>query len=217
MGGEVFVGVRDREKNFHFMLRWTNSMPYWMLDPEFWLNSEKLEEFCAEAKPTNDWPQSKLVDAVSSSEYGVILFDFPNKQVLSRQGYCSPGDKSFVVGLSSDGDGDVALSISKLQRLGWIKDIQAFGEREYAVLEGVALKEFLAACEKVGKEFETNPDSDSSLFPLEGMFRILYQPEGWTIDHRNDPARFVWSDVTAWLTKNEWNVKVETSEPEAAD
>ena len=65
-------------------------MPLWLADPAFFTDAGKLQEFIDEARPRVKWPQSVKVRTITPSEYGVILIDFPNKKLFSRQGYCGP-------------------------------------------------------------------------------------------------------------------------------
>ena len=109
MGGEIFVGVRYRDKDGAIkeqcQLRWTNEMPYIFMTPSFLEQGEAFEKFLNEARPRGEWPRPKLVKHIDGSEYGVILIDFVQRKVFSRNNYCKPGSQytaRFYQGVEED-------------------------------------------------------------------------------------------------------------------
>jgi hypothetical protein len=219
MGGEVFVGVRDRDKKEYLMLRHTNEMPSWLINPNFYMSGASneqefksrisgaysLQTFLARAKPKNQWPKAKLIKTITSSEYGVILIDFPNRQIFSRQGYCHVG--GFNLSLFSSGFVDDAVSVVTSYELGWVKSVHVLeygggkaGKRVFGKDEVDQLMKMCRGDVATQQELE-------NYFRDKGLITIDYCPENWTIDDKNDRAGDCWPTVKAWLKANEWKSK----------
>lgn len=184
MGGEVFVGVRRSNGKEHLSLRWTNAMPYYFLEPEFFNEGEVLEEFIARATPKNEWPKAKTVKSIQPSEYGVILIDFQTKEVLSRQDYCCPDEY-----LLMPTDMDVVEAHKKivaLYELGLVNRISmgVLGNREMPKSQ---LRGFL----------------EGTKLSAEG-YRIHVKPGELRVHHASVRARDCWKLIRAWVQEAGW-------------
>ncbi len=210
MGGEVFVGVRDLNHKEHLALCWTNPMPYWLADVDFYSSPEVLQKFLGMAKSGNTWPDDKPTDRVEPSEYGVILIDFPNRRVFSRQDYTQVGHL-LVHGRHINGD-DASL-VTKLSTRGWITRVWDVGDDAYfedpsKKLDPVIVQAFLQSCALQSEAIARRvPIAD--LQRDFGLVGVDFQIEGWTLDHKSDRADTVWPEVVAWLKGNEWVSPVE--------
>ena len=98
------------------MHRWTNDFPWRFMQPSFLDQGEELRKFIAEAKPENQWPHSILLPRLQNSEYGVVLIDFPSRELLSQQGYCTPGSMIYSPGISSADKEECSAIIELIKR-----------------------------------------------------------------------------------------------------
>jgi hypothetical protein len=196
MGGEVCVGVRDRKGVEHIALRWTNEMPRVLMDSDFYLKPKTLQKFLDEAKPGQKWPEAKKVKTVSTSEYGVILIDFPNKRIFSRQGYTEVGK---LIVWTSQNMGEECSAVTNLSKLGWVQSILREDERMNAhELNTKERAKFLAACKAYPKYRDFGPYR---------MILTNFSPPGWEIDHKSQSARDCWPLIVEWLASNKWKSK----------
>lgn len=202
----MFVGVRLNDGSEHLSLRWTNEMPGWLSDPAFYAGPG-ADVFIARASPKNKWPNAKAVKAVEKSEYGVILVDFVKKHILSRQGYCRIGCLSVLASPNCFSDGDEAINVTMMNKLGWITSIERPMHTEGEPAFDQA--KFLAECAKMAKQGRTGAmKAFSECF---GLLSVTYRPAGWTIDH--DPSgpghsKKAWADIKQYLTANDWKSPV---------
>ena len=197
MGGEVCVAVKDPSGREHVSLRWTNPMPLWLADPAFYMEPAKLQEFIDEARPRVKWPKSVKVRTITPSDYGVILIDFPNKRILSRQGYCGTGWLS-VWGANGGGDEGPGLAV-KLSDMGWIDEVVTVGRARHT-MGPEELVAFITKC-RSGEPFDT-------------CARVHFQVPGWINDHNINRAHDCWPEVTDWLKANGWTAAARNYPPE---
>lgn len=175
MGGEVFVGIKRSDCSEQCSLRWTNIMPSFLSDHTFWNEGTSFRDFIEKAKSDNEWPQSKLTLEIEPSEYGVILIDFVNKIIFSRQNYSAPGHLCLHLDDSEDLD-----EIKLLQKHGMLSRI----------LDGMDRYEI---------DYADAITRDKSFVTVE------YTIPGWEINHISDRASDCWSDVLEWLKQHDWN------------
>jgi len=126
MGGAVFVGIRRRNGTEHLYERWTNNMPWYFADAEFIEDGPGVDEFVRYADELNESGESlytKKHQAVTYSEYGVILIDHQTKKIMSCQGYAKPGQMSvwWHSGRCSTSPAEDADIITKLNKAGRLK------------------------------------------------------------------------------------------------
>lgn len=91
MGGSIGFGVRFEhlKKGMRevFMDRWTNDL-FWRIASHNFVNAGfELAKLIREAKPTNSWPKSQLLDTIVPGEYGIVLVDFPSREVFDSNDY----------------------------------------------------------------------------------------------------------------------------------
>lgn len=186
MGGEVFVGVRLEKLNGkgwseYLSLRWTNPMPWYMANLDFYNKGKVLFDFLGDAKPDNDWPESKSTKVIEPSEYGVILFDFKDKIVFSRQRYSGPG--SYNCYQPNEHDEKVLTPLIKNGLITKATDID-------------------------WKQFDV-PKSFVELVRA-NCFTVDYKIPDWTFDHKSEVGREVWPEVLDWLKTHQWKSKVQS-------
>jgi hypothetical protein len=99
-------------------LQWTNHLPSWFADLNFIkgnFKSDLMKSIWNRTNPRGKWPKARLVKTISLSEYGVVLVDFKNGVLFSRQNYCSPG----ILGANHYGswESELILSLAAEKRL----------------------------------------------------------------------------------------------------
>lgn len=193
MGGEVFVGARWKDaKGVHEQcsLRWTNIMPRFMANPSFYKKGEAFEDFINRAKPANQWPQSRLTHEIAPSEYGVILFDFINKTVFSRQRYSGPGSICFH--LSDDEDREQFLKMNAGKMITKVRG--GLNPRSIRKLSVV-----VNACQKQGRG-------------VQRPFAIVeYKIKNWTFDHKSEVGYDCWDEVRTFVKAAGWQSRIWTT------
>ena len=182
MGGELMVGIRDREGKEWLSLRWTNSMHAILANPKFYLDQDYLQEILNMAQPGHTWPKAVPTLRVEPSEYGVILVDFLTKRILSRQDYCTFG-KWYIF------NSDQAKDVRAIHDAGWITGIFLW-DGDGVALSGADLERFWS---------DISPYQDTTRYYL-----VTFCPAGWTLDGTIERALFVWDTVQRWLADNEW-------------
>lgn len=203
MGGEVFVGVRRSNGQEQCSLRWTNSMPQWLADPDFLSGGRELTKFLKLAKSTNKWPQSKLVKRIQPSEYGVILVDFQTHEILSRQDYTKVGEfmiTRFVDVLRHE----LELAV-KLQERGWIESILT------GVLTGQPVPmapaercKFMQLCIRAADTPPLSRDQLQDHMDSFGGAVSLKLASPFQVDDSSQRARDCWEEIRSWVKARGW-------------
>jgi hypothetical protein len=230
MGGEVFVGIRTEDGSEHLSLRWTNLIPWVFAQPSFYEEPYALrQDFIEAATPEHSWPQSVKVTSIEKSEYGVILVDFKNKEVLSRQDYTRIGGISGTHLL----DEDWAGLAKQLREAGWVSCIadhvrrdtpmsKEAQERLWASMGNLTYRTLRAPDGRLQRLHAVLSEPLFNNKYLEGVWRyigylppspmVLFCPPGWAIDHKVDrPTRSekTWREIQEWLRAFEWTSKIE--------
>lgn len=200
MGGDIFVGVRYKDKNGkiveHLSHRWTNIMPGFTVEPTFIDQGERFDAFLEWAKETNEYPQSILIHKIECGEYGVIFFDFIKKVIFSRNNYFAPG--SIIIGTTYL---DVEEDIEQLEEL--IK-------RGYI---GEIYDDYPLPRDKTHKSLPIDTFIETVRKQLQEGKRFLYfawvnKNFPFKIDHKTDHSPDV-KKVKAWLEKNGWTSEID--------
>ncbi len=204
MGGELFVGIRKSDGTEHCSLRWTNIMPLFMADPDFLNEGKSLDEFISRAKPTNKWPQSRLIKTIQSSEYGVVLIDFPSKQILSRQDYFKIGSFS-VTSFSSAFIEELSILV-KLYKLGWVKDLY----NSPIPIETSKLSSSMKdECFNWVNEILTKK-GERAHSTLDKFFTVIHADLNlpFEVNDSLNRACDVWPEVVKWVKDHNWITKI---------
>lgn len=212
MGGVLCVGVKGPDGAEQASLRWTNNMPYWFNNPCLYDGGDALTEFLALAKPDNEWPKSRLVQALESSEYGVILIDFPSKSVLSRQDYTAVGAAFTRVAPKRSGDDEKLKNALALEDRGWVTSVRSeFGWEGRGVRDWDPLPDDLRRLAlDVMRGTVPVPDDLRS-----AHVDLVFTPTGWTIDDNTTRAADAWPEVESWLAARGWTTpRTEPSDDE---
>jgi len=108
MGGSVNVFLRDNDRNFYKMTRWTNTLP-WFLDCIGHAEDDEkhIEDYLEQwLGMKDDWKKNKKSGSfehnmtpayfpsptrICRSEYGLVFVDYITKTVISCQDYTSVG------------------------------------------------------------------------------------------------------------------------------
>ena len=196
MGGEIFVGVRYKDKNGEIKeqlsSRWTNPMPLWGMSASFLDQEKDFDTFIERPKETNEWPQSVLVHEIECGEYGVYFIDFITKEIYSRNDYFTPS-KFNVTSLHSDITEDLD-SLACLIDRGYIGKIIDAIHAKWD--EPVEINTFIESAKKQMNE-------DKSF-----MYYIYTNDKyPFKIDEKNNRSPKL-KEVKGWLKKNGWTSPV---------
>ena len=83
MGGTVAMTIREPDGKEHRMARWTNNIPYFVMSDWFFeFNKNHFDLY--QSWMSDDMEEYTELIPIS---YGLIVCDFPNKTLLSNQGY----------------------------------------------------------------------------------------------------------------------------------
>ncbi len=195
------MGVRYKDKKGEIkevlMDRWTNDMPWRLMQPTFLDQGKEFKKFIAEAKPGNEWPQSKLIDKIDRSEYGIVLIDFINHEIFSRNHYFTPGHLS-VTSVSSAAQ-EILESTADLVKKGWVQSIERDISR-YA--EGWCRLNILPIdfVDDVNDQIQNKNPFLYDIILSDGIFNID-APRG-----EQTPTI---KETHAWLKKNGWKSKID--------
>jgi hypothetical protein len=191
MGGEVFVGVRYRdsggEVHEHCSLRWTNEMPRVLADIGFYRKGRALSDFIADAKPDSHWPQPVLTKEISPSEYGVILVDFEEKIIFSRQNYSGIG--SYCAAFDEPEDRRLVTRLAKAKG---VTSITTYRGDALPVMEVIKVLAQLAR--------DREPRTDAQV--------VEYRIPGWEINHRSIRADECWPVVRSFVKEHGWRSRI---------
>ncbi len=89
MGGSIRVIVREESGKVHKMVRWTNQLPYFVKNKRFF---ESDKNHIDEYVNRNDSYKMNNYDIMAPDGYGIVVFDFKKKKILSSQSYCGFDD-----------------------------------------------------------------------------------------------------------------------------
>jgi len=86
MGGSIRI-VTKLNNELHTHTRWTNALPEYVMSDKF---IEKDEKYIKKYLENYKTSQYKLdIELFSPCDYGLDVFDFDKKVILSNQGYCA--------------------------------------------------------------------------------------------------------------------------------
>ena len=109
MGGSIAITFRDEDGNVEKMCRWTNTMPYYLVNHRLYAKDTKfIKEFMKQwfdmkkdwddnegkKNPKYKYPMTnyyapKECRVLAPIEYGLVVIDFMTNTILENQGYCS--------------------------------------------------------------------------------------------------------------------------------
>jgi hypothetical protein len=192
MGGGIFVGIRYKDKKGTIkevlMSTWTNILPWSFMQPSFLEQGKELNKFINDAKPENEWPKSKLINEIDPDEYGLVLIDFINHTIFSRNDYCEIGCL-----LITHEDPDTLKNVFAMIEKGFIGTITHYDfKKDPTVKQDISTDQF--------KEYFRLPidDRQGSLF-----FEVYLNNSLFEIDGKSDRDPKL-ADVKRWLKKNGW-------------
>jgi hypothetical protein len=192
MGGGIFVGVRYKDKKGQvkevLMSRWTNDLPWRFMQLSFLEQGKEFNKFVKEAKPENEWPYSKLITEIDRDEYGVVLIDFINHEVYSRNDYCDIGGS-----LIHDEDNQIIENIFALIDKGLIGKVVHTDFRPTPTTQ----TEIPVDCFRDHLK-ETLGKGERSLF-----YNVSLNDTVFRIDNKSDRYPKL-KEVKNWLKKNGW-------------
>lgn len=218
MGGTITVGVRYLHEGVNkcvFMHRWTNDIPWRVMQPDFVSGGAGLTEFLEDGNPEKsdyDPGYCELLPELCSSEYGVILFDFITREIWSRNEYTTAGVKTYIAGTSTADLQERAglVELCKLNLIGEVAfwDIQADEQRENP-WEVKTVEDFLNYCEGLPKDdTRIHRQPMWKLTLAEWVFRI-----DWSDKHNSGNDL---SDTIAWMQARGWETTYEQALKDAA-
>ncbi len=182
MGGSVFIGIKKPDGPEYYAERWTNYVPWVLSDSSFYNYGNAAQEYVV-AKPSSLF--FKEHKKLTYSEYGVILIDFTNKTIYSRQGYCAVGEL-----LVYSIDNGLRKRIQDLYENNHIKEIT-----------GVFPFDPLPVKETVEKIVNLH----------ENIFcRLVLTFDDWRFDHRTEDPRTnpkIRKEIRTYLSSNSWSLK----------
>jgi hypothetical protein len=213
MGGEIFVGIRYKDKDNvikeQCMLRWTNELPLIFMQPSFLEQGTAFEKFLADANPKNEWPQPKLVKRVDASEYGIVLIDFIQHKVFSRNDYCQPGH--MYTGHNYQGVAKDLENIYELARRGWLTCVwnNVFSIRTNGEL--LLPAEFMEMIRSMAFDTVTNGEKSRLTINMDKItsYEAILSDKIFNVDH--EPTRPYLNEVKEWMDANGWTSQIKRS------
>lgn len=199
MGGYFCVGIRRKDGSEYIAERHTNPLPGWVCDPEWWSGGKVIDRYIAAAKGERLFRPRKIV---FPSEYGVVLFDFITKKVLSRQDYTS-----LVSSLQFADNAPHAKEYLALRDKGWIHRMECWphdepNQRGPRVMRNKEINSFWERIEAHAED----PRVSTRNGPI-GMVELYWTPRGWQVDHPkgdSDKGYARWGDVRKFMKENGW-------------
>lgn len=200
MGGSIFVGIREEDGTEHLFETWTNYWPQTTANPDFYEKGSTFSRIVLNN-------ENKKLKQVQCIEYGYLLFDFKNKELLSCNSYYSPG----VWGILQM-DGEDAVQVLRVLNEGWAKDV--FDAR----IDGAIAFTINPPPEYVRKsdpelvraELATNAlGALHGTYPPSFYVSIIYNPPGWTFTSLNiyqTKGKGI-AKGKEFLARNGWNAK----------
>lgn len=144
MGGIISIGIRHAlrgEPVCEFMQRWTNDIPWRVMQPDFLDGSgAQLRSFLNDQHKGEDdycWRTSRL----KASEYGFILIDLVSRTALSANHYTAISQSHYFPGISTTDD-ETYAGLAALCSAGSI-----------ATVEEVDLRSASGACRRTPDDF----------------------------------------------------------------
>ncbi len=197
MGGEILVGIRRRDGSEQVQEVWTNPLPFVLNDPTFYSDARRVERWMRGLKPGRSSP--RIVRRVGPSEYGVILIDFVDRCLLSRNVYSQPGELYVITGPRSD-EPERKQLVRKMHKRKLVTKVERFGTKEREVVPDtdIWIERFLA------DDLAADPTHE------DGMYFVHWRPARWTFDD-GERAIKVWPEVRAWLKQHGWKTPAEVN------
>jgi hypothetical protein len=198
MGGAITLGIRyeeDGQVKQIFMDRWTNDLPWTLVDCSFLDQGKRFREVVDRAKPDNEWPKSIKMDRFKLSEYGYVLVDIVTREIFSENDYFTPGDYHIFSRVSSsreDGINALELLEKNLADFYW-RNFSKDKRKQLSREEVIVVAEQL----KVDGEFDS---------PDRACLEILLRPEVFKIDHTSNRPK-IKKHAVAWMKARGWDTK----------
>lgn len=211
MGGELLLGLRNKEGKEKIQLRHTNPIPFVMATPSFLTGGEMFERIWNEKTAKGGWPGTKVVKKITPSEYGVIFVDLQRKVIFSRQDYCTP------TMLHAQGSIDVEYAevllaqhqLNRIKKL-TLMDRKSKKGNPYRALNKAEKGRLFRALKK-GISLIEREDGLWQGIKLSDYIQLEWEPKGFKLDYgdhaSNSRARYCWPQVTAFLKKYGWKSK----------
>lgn len=192
----ICVAVRDLHGNEHISHREGRSLLELTNRKAFWTDREVMREFI-----DNVEKRDKAL-YVSPSEDGILVLDFLNKQVFSRQYYVIPGEAH-----GHSMTDTKAKNLIEIIMSGWVYQYDCFPIEEKSRyprqmdIEEVALLYTLLGRISKGEK------PDSSWLSALGL-EMHFSPPGWKMDVDITPIRECWQELVAFLRNNQWRSEI---------
>lgn len=175
MGGDVTVGIRRSNGDEYLGDRWTNPLPTRLSDAAFYDEGQAVADYIESGE------MRRPLNAIKPIDYGLILIDFPQKIVFSRQEYMTPGQ--LFLGLRSNEPERRELALRLFER-GWVHRVEVsprMGSGPVCLTSSTVpyLLDFLK-----GKPLLLNAD----------YAFIYWCAPGWTFDHQSWGGTYKWTD-----------------------
>lgn len=210
MGGTIVVGVRHSDGSEHVFETWTNIIPWWMTDPRMMEEGEELRKFERPEEEIEHYPRD-LGKIDAHRTYGLILLDYKNKQILSRNDYCSVPRMlvHFHDGRDAYLDSGTAEHLCLMHAAGRLKIIQRPRHKDEGEVWNADQLTALIAVLK-GHQNGVLPNKENYTFEA----WLDWSP--WTIDSRGNSPRW-YEDTLAFTQRNGWTSPVTPPPPDDED
>lgn len=126
MGGSIAITFRDDDGTVEKMCRWTNIMPYYLVNHLLYTkNKSFVEKFMEQWNDMkSDWDSNvgkknpkykhQMTEVYARTEnrllapigYGLVVVDFMNNKILHNQGYCSLNDINISMSIITNEEAD---------------------------------------------------------------------------------------------------------------
>lgn len=189
MGGSIFVGIRKSDGTEHLGECWTNPLPFSICHPDFFNEGQLVDEYIQE--------MTERPKEIQPIQYGIVLIDFKNKKLISRQGYCSMRLLCFTEKLCYDMNDFSAIDLLIKNNL--IKKIKSpfasiTKQQELEVIE--ALKNRTEYC------IQVHPNR--SMFEIHPKFPFTVDEDDFCEEYFEQS----WQPIINFVQDNDWQSKV---------
>ncbi len=208
MGGELLLGLRNKEGKEKLQLRWTNPIPFIMATPSFLEGGKLFKEIWNEKTAKQGWPGTRVVKRISPSEYGVVFVDLKERIIFSRQDYCTPTMLHAQGSIDAE-FAEILLAQHTLKRVKKLTLMERKSKKgnPYRELKK-AEKDRLFRALKKGLSLIARNDGLWQGIKLSDYIQLEWAPKGFKLDYgdhaRNSRARYCWPEVKAFLKKYGW-------------
>lgn len=193
MGGSIGFGVRTSDYKEYFIDRWTNDLFWRIASPDFINEGEELKLLIDEAKPENKWPEARLLKSIKKCEYGLVLVDFPNRKVYSRNDYSAAGQ--FYISPFSSAISEEMDNAIKLAKQGLLGEIELYSyQKENHIRKNISVDEFLENYKQIDRNFN-------------GYLICNLNNKTFEFDHKCERKTPV-KEINRWVKNLNWKTKV---------